>query len=209
MSRRRKRLEWLGIGLMHSGTAYLARLLQEFGLDVMHGEPGSQGVVNWELGPPEVQWPQLFMKPHARKAAQYTYSRRIYIMRDPVRCLESLVNTLTLETGLKRRGGLIRSFERLCPLGSISPKSVAEYMLKWHKICLSTEPEVITATEAAPRRLEQFFGRAPRRTPPTKINSRRGKHKKLSGEYLTFTAEDILSEYPKFQSLLDFHQSVS
>lgn len=201
--------EWLGVGLMHSGTAYLARLLHQFGMDVRHGEPGKKGVVNWELAPPPKQWPKLYMKIHARRAARFKYRNRIYIMRDPVRNLESLLNSLTLDVGQNKRGGLVKSFERMCPLGAVSTKSVAEYMLLWHRMILDQgRPTIITATEAAPRRLAKYFGKQPKKLPGTTVNSRRARLAKKM-EYRTLTTQEVLSEFPDFQVLLDFHRKHS
>lgn len=139
----------LVLGHPRTGTAYTAKLLQTWGLDVQHEMLGSEGTVDWQLVVKSGPWP---FKKNASEVMNLEGDILIYNVRDPNNSIPSIV--FTEDTNLSSK------FFRLNQIKNPSKNRVEfaiQSILAWDNLIMARKPDVVFRIERDNMKLYSFL----------------------------------------------------
>ena len=197
------------VGMPHSGTGYIAKLLQSMTWRVGHETMLENGICAWEYSYPD-SIRKFKVRPFMRRYNNVQFDHLIYIVRDPRHCFTSNFNSLVAEIG----HGKTTAMNHFGIPAAATTQAVVNWMIGWQRMILSQSPDVTIRVEDAPEALPDFFEQNGYQygqpgNVPTNVNSRKQRLKKTwQVSYRKFTADEITGLHPEFQEVTEFYESI-
>lgn len=179
----------LVVGHPRSGTGFMSRLLQAYGLAVGHEQVDEDGISSWMFAATTTEVPFSF---DGSSRANYIFQTMIHVVRHPLGVIAStayteLVNPPVIEY-LSRFVVVDRFAEKL--------EQACQSYLGWNKLIEAQRPDLRVRVEEAPELIAEFLQKrglyrppiCPPVLPPTDYNSR--EHPQITAAQL----RDIISQ---------------
>lgn len=150
------------MGHPRSGTVYMSKLCQAFGLDVGdERHMGEDGISSFLIGASEN--PRWGPDPW-----KYDFENRLHLVRNPLSVVSSVLACVTegVQEYMARESGIDAELP--------APKRVLMVYKAWHDRIMLRKPNMRVKVEEAPGHFEAWLGRAPDSDmlPPTDVNNR-------------------------------------
>lgn len=137
----------LGIGHPRTGTGYTAKLLQSWGLDVLHEKMGKHGTVDWTLSPADKSlWQPI-------KFDDFEWKHIIYCVRNPRDTIASLVYT----EDIKPDSFNFRVQKTFMRTKDSKLFNAISSILAWDKLITAIEPDFIFRIEDESNNLFEYL----------------------------------------------------
>lgn len=192
--------------MMHSGTGYMARLMQAYGYAVGHEILLPSGISAWEYAHPHIvpKWAQ-------GKRRRFEFDHMIYVVRDPLKTLRSLLSNQNWEEGRRNKDTFLSAvyFE-----GPDRLHQTVHLMRNWQLMILGQNPHLVLAAEKAPYKLSTYLTSKKlwvmkRQLPAKTVNTR----KDLYEQHRLYTLDELKNlldaqYWGMFKEHHDFYQSI-
>jgi len=128
-----KQADILVLGHPRGGTGYMAKLLQQLGLDVRHEKNGKHGTANWMYAARSEYKPW-----NAQDNTQRYFRHVLHVIREPISCIASVAHTEN-----KRKKSLAFRQQYIYLPREVNQIRQAVYSyIGWHKLIKSWAPDV-------------------------------------------------------------------
>ena len=140
----KERKSILVVGHPRTGTSYVAKLLQSWGLDVQHEKMGKDGTVDWSLVTGHKSlWQDISIK-------DYQWDIIIYCVRDPKKSIPSIA--YTEEASLSFR----KTFNSRIGNSNLISSAISS-ILEWDKMITSLNPNIVFRIEDGHKKLFDYL----------------------------------------------------
>lgn len=227
--------DFLIVGMPYSGTQYAARYFQALGFDVGHEVYRKHGTSHSGYLVPREEWEKFPSHKHRVFESIKSFKHRIYIVRDPLKCLSAQVSW-PLSSGAGRLLKLQYAIKQFPELADEIPKEAREIthnslnlinqmiflLVATNKIAMRELcPNIAVSTERMSKFIpnyltyNEYLCDYNTKLPPKDVNSK--KRRQPAGSewfYPTLYMDDIIKMvssrlFEEFNAYIDFYQEIS